>query len=268
MIATAVSVLWAGDAGCCERRGGRSPCRLIPVRYLCGLRLSLPLSATVPKELCHNEPAHPSPSWAPSGGTFLSELPPVDTHTRLPRQLLRQLQSRKESNKSVQRLSFSKGGGGRSCSLVGRQHLNLREYPRTQTCESLFFVLALHPDLALPSWGTQPQRQCPVSTTTSSLHSLLVYSHPCPELPDPSGAVATSTAHHLQEAIEQPQSPLSQQQIQSSAKFCKQDAILRNPFAQTRVKKEIALFSRNPLIPPSSSDTNKMKSQAEKSHLQ
>ncbi|XP_046786833.1 uncharacterized protein LOC124417324 isoform X2 [Gallus gallus] len=210
----------AGDAGCCERRGGRSPCRLIPVRYLCGLRLSLPLSATVPKELCHNEPAHPSPSWAPSGGTFLSELPPVDTHTRLPRQLLRQLQSRKESNKSVQRLSFSKGGGGRSCSLVGRQHLNLREYPRTQTCDSLrAFVLALHPDLALPGWGTQPQRQCPVSTTTSSLHSLLVYSHPCPELPDPSGAVATSTARHLQEAIEQPQSPLSQQQIQSSAKF-------------------------------------------------
>lgn len=199
-------------------------------------------------------------------------MPPIDTHARLPRQLLRQLQSQKESNKSVQRLSFSKGGGGRSCSLVGRQHLNLREYPRTQTCDSLrAFVLALHPDLALPSWGTQPQRQCPVSITTSSLHSLLVHSHPCPELPDPSGAtgaVATSTARHLQEAIEQPQNPLSQQQIQSSAKFCKQDAILRNPFAQTRVKKEIALFSRNPLIPPSSSDTNKMKSQAEKSHLQ
>lgn len=122
-------------------------------------------------------------------------------------------------------------------------------------------------------WHCTPTWRCPAgarslrgSVLCQPLRAAFI--HPCPELPDPSGAVATSTAHHLQEAIEQPQSPLSQQQIQSSAKFCKQDAILRNPFAQTRVKKEIALFSRNPLIPPSSSDTNKMKSQAEKSHLQ
>lgn len=113
--------------------------------------LSLPQSP----ELCHNEPAHPSPSWAPLGWTFLSELPPIDAHARPLRQLLRQLQSRRESNRSVQRLLL-KGGGGWSCSLVGRQHLNLQVPPRAQTCELLGgFVLVLHPDPALPSWGTQ-----------------------------------------------------------------------------------------------------------------
>lgn len=47
--------------------------------------------------------------------------PSADSHTCPPRQLFKQLQSQRESNKSVQRPSFPKGGGGKNCSLVERR---------------------------------------------------------------------------------------------------------------------------------------------------
>lgn len=57
----------------------------------------------------------------------------TDTHTCLPRQLLKQLQSQTESIKTLQWPLFSKGRGVKNCNLVERQPLNPEEFPRAQT---------------------------------------------------------------------------------------------------------------------------------------
>lgn len=108
-----------------------------------------PLSATIrptptpthppPKKRSYVTTSLPSSHLAGQMQRFIIRDPPLgiapyaDAHACLSRQLFKQLQSQRESNKTLQRPLFSKRGEGRNCSLVERQHLHLEESPGAQT---------------------------------------------------------------------------------------------------------------------------------------
>lgn len=111
----------------------------------------------------------PALTWR---GTLRVSSPPLGaapphTHSRPPRQLLESLQSPRESARASQHPRFSGGGGGKSCSLPERQHLNLRGAPRARSSRGgvCTGIGAGHPDRT----GTGPLKVHPEITLRTFL---------------------------------------------------------------------------------------------------